>query len=83
LTFIDPKQNVGREAEMFRWRLWNRFRLAGRKRAVVNRPMSFDIDEFAQLLSSRDPAALKQLAARLTGNAQVQPIADKRPFTKR
>jgi hypothetical protein len=45
--------------------------------------MSVDIDEFAQLLSSRDPAALKQLAARLTGNAQVQPIADKRSFTKR
>jgi hypothetical protein len=66
-----------------RWRLWTRFRLAGRKRAVINRPMSVDIDEFAQLLSSRDPAALKQLAARLTGNAQVQPIADKRSFTKR
>jgi hypothetical protein len=68
---------------MFRWRLWTRFRLAGRKRGVVNRPMSFDLDEFAQLLSSRDPAALKQLAARLAGNARVRPIADKRSFTKR
>jgi hypothetical protein len=58
---------------MFRWRLWTRFRRSLRKRPVpsVRKPpvpsscLPYELDEFAELLSSRDPAALRQLAAGL------------------
>jgi hypothetical protein len=50
---------------MFRWRLWTRFKLSLRKRPVPSRRLPYGLDEFAKLLSSRDPAALRQLAAGL------------------
>jgi hypothetical protein len=49
----------------FRWRLWTRLKLALRKRPVPNPQLPFELDEFARLLSSRDPGALKQLASGL------------------
>jgi hypothetical protein len=50
---------------MFLWRLWTRFKLAFRKRPVPSPLLPYDLDEFAKLLSSRDPTALQQLAAGL------------------
>jgi hypothetical protein len=50
-----------------RWRLWTRIKLALRKRTSLNPELPFELDEFAALLSSRDPVALKQLAAALAG----------------
>jgi hypothetical protein len=47
-------------------RLWRRLRLALRKGSPPTPRLPFDLDEFAELLSSRDPAALKQLAAGLS-----------------
>jgi hypothetical protein len=47
-------------------RVWRRLRLALWKRAPPTPRLPFDLDEFAELLSSRDPAALKQLAAGLS-----------------
>jgi hypothetical protein len=48
-----------------RWRLWTRLKLAFRKRPVSHPQLPFELDEFAKLLSSRDPTALKQLASGL------------------
>lgn len=58
---------------MFRWRLWTRFKLALRKRSIPNPRLPLDLDEFARLLSSRDPAALKQLAAGLSEQTGSRP----------
>ena len=55
-----------------RWRFWTRFKLALRKRPAPYRQLPFELDEFAALLSSRDPAALKQLAAGLSRYPQVR-----------
>jgi hypothetical protein len=49
---------------MFRWRLWTRFKLSLRKRPVPSPPLPYGLDDFATLLSSRDPA-IRQLAAGL------------------
>jgi hypothetical protein len=57
---------------LFRWRLWSRVKLALRKRPLQNPPMPFEPDEFAKLLSSRDPNALKQLAAGLSRPIEVR-----------
>jgi hypothetical protein len=57
----------------FRWRLWSRFKLALRKRPIPYPPLPYDPDEFAKLLLSRDPNALKQLAAGLAGQTGVRP----------
>lgn len=48
-----------------RWRIWTRLKLALRKRPVPQPQLPYDLDEFAKLLSSRDPRALKQLASGL------------------
>jgi hypothetical protein len=48
-----------------RWRFWTRLKLALRKRPAPHPRLPFELDEFARLLSSRDPAALKQLASGL------------------
>jgi hypothetical protein len=50
---------------MFRWRLWTRFKLSLRKRPVPSPRLPYELDEFAKLLSSGDPTALRQLAAGL------------------
>lgn len=57
-------------AMMFRWRLWIRFRRSLRKRPVPSSRLAYELDEFAELLSSRDPAALRQLAAGLAGRGE-------------
>ena len=56
---------VGGLAMMFRWRLWTRFKLSLRKRPLPSSRLPYELDEFAKLLSSRDPAVLRQLAAGL------------------
>jgi len=48
-----------------RWHFWTRLKLALRRRPPPNPRLPFELDEFAQLLSSRDPDALKQLASGL------------------
>jgi hypothetical protein len=60
-------------AMSFRWRLWNRLRVSLKKRAAPHQQLPFDLDEFARLVSSRDPAALKQLAAGLSGRPYPRP----------
>jgi hypothetical protein len=57
----------------FRWRLWSRLKLALRQRPIAYPPLPFEPDEFARLLSSRDPNALKQLAAGLARQSGVLP----------
>jgi hypothetical protein len=57
---------------LFRWRLWSRLKLALRKRPIQYPPLPFEPDEFAKLLSSRDPNALKQLAAGLSRPIEVR-----------
>jgi hypothetical protein len=56
-----------------RWSLWSRLKLALRKRPVVYRPLPYESAEFARLLSSRDPDALKQLAAGLSRQTGARP----------
>jgi hypothetical protein len=56
---------------MYGWRLWNRFKFSLRKRPLPSPHLPYELDEFAKLLSSRDPAALKQLAAGLTGEGEM------------
>jgi hypothetical protein len=58
---------------LFRWRLWTWLKLALRKRAVPSPQLPYELDEFAKLLSSRDPAALKQLAAGLGRPVRARP----------
>jgi hypothetical protein len=57
----------------FRWGLLSRLKLVLRKRPPVYPSLPFEPEEFATLLSSRDPNALKQLAAGLTRQTKVQP----------
>jgi hypothetical protein len=45
-----------------RLRIWIRRKWAWRRPAPGFSDLPFDMDEFARLLSSRDPAVLKQLA---------------------
>lgn len=58
---------------LFHLRLWTRLKLALRKRPVSSPRLPYELDEFARLLSSRDPTALKQLAIGLAGPAEVRP----------
>ncbi len=57
----------------FRWSLWSRLKTALRKRPMAYPPLPYEPDEFARLLSSRDPNALKQLAAGLGRQTGVRP----------
>jgi hypothetical protein len=57
---------------MFRWHLWTRVKLALRKRPVPYPKLPYELDEFAKLLTSRDPAALKQLATGLAGPVEIR-----------
>jgi CRISPR/Cas system endoribonuclease Cas6 (RAMP superfamily) len=57
---------------LFRWRLWTRFKLMLRKRPVPSPRLPYELDEFAKLLSSRDPATLKQLATGLTARGEIR-----------
>ena len=57
----------------FRWRLWTRLKLALRKRPVPQPRLPYDLDEFARLLSSRDPRALKRLASGLAARGVPEP----------
>jgi hypothetical protein len=57
----------------FRWCLWTRLKLALRKRPTPDSQLPYELDEFAELLSSRDPAVLKQLAAGLGRSLDVRP----------
>jgi hypothetical protein len=59
-------------AMLFCRRLWTRFKLALRKRPMPHPQLPYEFDEFAMLLSSRDPAALKQLAAGLARPAAIR-----------
>ncbi len=59
-------------AMSLRWRLWTRIKLALRKRPVPQPRLPYDLDEFAKLLSSRDPRVLKQLASGLAVRESVQ-----------
>lgn len=56
-----------------RWRFWTRLKLALRRRPVPQPRLPYDLDEFAKLLSSRDPRALKQLASGLAARGRVGP----------
>jgi hypothetical protein len=56
---------------LFRFRLWTRFKLALRKRPVPQPRLPYDLDEFAGLLSSQDPNALKELASGLARSTEV------------
>jgi hypothetical protein len=58
---------------IFRWCLWTRFELSLRKRPVPSPRLPYELDEFAKLLSSRDPAALRQLAAGLAAPGERRP----------
>jgi hypothetical protein len=58
---------------LFRLRLWVWFRLALRKRRPPSCRLPYELDEFAKLISSRDPDVLKQLASGLAGPAQIRP----------
>jgi hypothetical protein len=56
---------------LHRLRIWIRRRWAWRKPAPAYSDLPFGLDEFARLLSSRDPATLKQLANDLAKPAAV------------
>jgi hypothetical protein len=58
-----------------RLRLWIRRQWTWRRRARSS-GLPFELDEFARLLSSRDPAALRQLADGLAGPAVVLKRSD-------
>jgi len=58
---------------LFRLRLWIRSKLALRKRPLPAPRLPYELDEFARLLSSRDPAALKQLATGLARRTDSRP----------
>ena len=60
-------------AMALRWRFWTLLKLAFRKRPVPQPQLPYDLDEFAKLLSSRDPRALKQLASGLAARGAVEP----------
>jgi hypothetical protein len=53
-----------------RLRIWLRRKWAWHQPAAAFSDLPFDLDEFARLLSSRDPAVLKQLA-----NDLAKPVA--------
>jgi hypothetical protein len=55
---------------LLRLRLWIRRKWAWRKPASAFSDLPFELDEFARLLKSRDPAVLKQLA-----NDLAKPVA--------
>jgi hypothetical protein len=55
---------------LHRLRIWIRRKWAWRKQASACSGLPFELDEFARLLSSRDPAVLKQLA-----NDLAKPVA--------
>jgi hypothetical protein len=57
---------------LFCFRLWTRFKLALRKRPVPQPSLPYDLDEFARLLSSQDPNALKELATGLARSTEVR-----------
>jgi hypothetical protein len=57
----------------FRWRLWTRLKLLMRKHRVLSPQLPYELDEFAKMLSSRDPTALKQLAAGLGRPVESRP----------
>jgi hypothetical protein len=60
-------------AMLFRLRLWIRSKFGLRKRTAPSSRLPYELDEFAKLISSRDPDALKQLAVGLAGPAQIRP----------
>jgi hypothetical protein len=60
---------------LFRFRLWTRFKLALKKRPVPSPGLPYGLDEFARLISSREPTALKQLAAGLARPVVVRRAA--------
>jgi hypothetical protein len=62
----------------FRWRLWTRLKLAMRKHPVLSPQLPYELDEFAKMLSSRDPTALKQLAAGLGRPVESRPRNNRR-----
>jgi hypothetical protein len=62
---------------LFRFRLWTRFKLALRKRPVPSARVPYGLDEFAELISSRDPSALKQLA-----NGLAKPTELRHPLVR-
>jgi hypothetical protein len=71
VTFNDSRLAAMVEpAMLLRLRLWIRRKWAWRKPASAFSDLPFDLDEFARLLSSRDPAVLKQLA-----NDLAKPVA--------
>jgi hypothetical protein len=57
----------------FRWRLWTRLKLLMRKHRVLSPQLPYELDEFAKMLSSPDPTALKQLAAGLGRPVESRP----------
>jgi hypothetical protein len=71
MTFNDSRMaaRVG-PTMLLRLRLWIRRKWPWRKPAAAFSDLPFDLDEFARLLSSRDPAVLKQLA-----NDLAKPVA--------
>jgi hypothetical protein len=58
---------------LFRLRRWFRLKLALRKRPAPLPRLPYGLDEFARLISSRDPDALKQLAIGLARPADIRP----------
>jgi hypothetical protein len=64
-----------RRIMLFRFRLWTRFKLALKKRPVPSPGLPYGLDEFARLISSREPTALKQLAAGLARPVVVRRAA--------
>jgi hypothetical protein len=60
---------------MFRWRLWIRFKLLLRRRPAPSPRLPYGLDEFARLVSSRDPVALRQLAAGLAAPEESRVVA--------
>jgi hypothetical protein len=71
VTFNDSRLAAMVEpAMLLRLRLWIRRKWAWRKPASACSDLPFELDEFARLLASRDPAVLKQLA-----NDLAKPVA--------
>jgi hypothetical protein len=58
---------------LFRLRRWIHAKLSLRRRVAPSLRLPYELDEFAKLISSRDPEALKQLAIGLAGPAQIRP----------